>query len=269
MNEENGTQVEDPILERLDAQVRAGEELAEQMGLKSSRHALPEHEAPPPYDLEPEAPRALSLAKLLKLSNTPIPPDIAAATGNYEPVVLLHGLTPFHPRGRRPTEIWGMGYEAQPLNCDEARTVAFEPRDRVIKTIEVQQSLAVDVALDGRMTVGTPRDTALPLAAGLSGTASTRQGFAVSLQIEWSAVEVQAGPVGNGGVRWNLYRQASRIDRHHRLLQTILIPRGTKELTIEVKTWVRRRGGFFGVFGTHEWRSSPRHFSLTVESAGG
>ena len=171
-------------------------------------------------------------------------------------MVLLHGLTPFNRRGRRPAEIWGMGYTARLLDCDAARTVGYEPGSQAIKAIEVNQTLMLDMALDGSLQVAPPGTDAQPLAAGLSGAASMRQGFALSLRIEWSALEVQAGPIGTGGVRWNLYRQASRIDRHHRLLQTLLIPRETKTLTIEVDTWVRRRGGFFGLFGTREW-SSP------------
>lgn len=266
MNNQSGQLVEDPNLERLDDQARAQDTLMAEMGLTASRAGTEVEDDTAPYDLEPEAPRVLSLERLLSLSEVPLPPEISAATGEYCAVVVLHGLTPFHRRGHRPSEIWGMGYESVPVDCDAARTVSYEPGNRVVKAIEVVQTMAVDVALDGSMAAGVPSDAAIPVAAGLAGAASTRLGFALSLQIEWSVVEVQAGPVGHGGVRWNLYRQGSRIDRHHRLIQTMLLPRSTKELNVEVRTWVRRRG-LFGVFGTREWQSPVRRFTLAVEDA--
>jgi hypothetical protein len=259
--------VEDPILERLDEQARAEDRLYQEMGIESDRAGTAEDDSPVPYDLEPEAPRALSIERLLELNNTQPPPSLKAALGDQRAVLLLHGLTPFHRQGQRPAEIWGLGYAAKLLGCDAARTVSYEPGNHAIKAIEVNQALTVDIALDGRMQIGTPATDAQPLAAGLSGGASMRQGFALALQIEWSALEVQAGPTGAGGVRWNLYRQARRIDRHHRLLQTLLIPRDTKTLTIEIDTWVRRRGGFFGLFATREWRSPTRTYVVNVDDA--
>jgi hypothetical protein len=257
--------VSDPILERLDEQARAEDSLLQEMGIVTDRAGTAEDENPAPYDLEPEAPRALSIERLLELNKTPLPAGVKAALGNHRVVVLLHGITPFHRQGQRPAEIWGMGYSAALRDCEAARTVSYEPGTQAIKAIEVNQTLAVDLSLDGRMQIGTPAENAQELSVGLATSASTRQGFALGLQIEWSALEVQAGPVGAGGVRWNLYRQGSRIDRHHRLLQTLLIPRKTKKLTIDIDTWVRRRGGFFGLFGTHEWRSPTRTFVVDVE----
>lgn len=261
--------VEDSILERLDEQARAEDDLFQEMGIGSDRAGVAEDEIPVPYDLEPEAPRALSIERLLELNNTALPPSLKAALGNQRAVILLHGLTPFHRQGQRPAEIWGLGYAAKLLDCEAARTVSYEPGNHTIKAIEVNQTVTVDLALDGRMQVGIPGTDTQPLAAGVEGGASVRQGFALALQIEWSALAVQAGPVGTGGVRWNLYRQASRLDRHHRLLQTLLIPRDTKTLTIEIDTWVRRRGGFFGLFATREWRSPTRTYVVNVEDATG
>src|SRR5688500_8328589 len=104
--------VDDPILERLDEQVRAQEQLEATMGLTGSRGGPSDEEKePPPYDLAPEAPRALSLPKLLSLAGQQVPAEVAATIGDYRAIVLLHGLTPFHTKGARPSEIWGLGYE--------------------------------------------------------------------------------------------------------------------------------------------------------------
>ncbi|MDH0865769.1 hypothetical protein [Mitsuaria sp. GD03876] len=272
MTDPQGVPVDDPAMTRWNDALRARDRLHEAMGLQGDRHGAvkPASDTPAaPYDLEPEAPRALSLAKLLQLSGAPMPPEIQATVGEHEALIVLHGLTPFHAEGARPQEIWGMGYSAVPKDCDAARTVSFEPSDRVIKAIEVNQTLAIDLDVHGRMVAGVPEagaGPALPLAAGLAGGASTRQGFALSLQLEWSAVEVQAGPVGSGGVRWNLYRQGRRIDRYHRLMHTLLVPRGTRTLTFEVDTWVRRQGLFGGLLGTRHWQSPRREFTLNVET---
>jgi hypothetical protein len=258
--------VEDPILERLDNQVRAEETLLASMGVGEMRGVQSNEESPAPYDLEPEAPRALSLPKLLELAGQPMPAELPATLGDYRAIVLLHGLTPFHRKGHRPSEIWGMGYEAAIVDGGNARTIAYEPGNRIIKVAQVNQSVAIDLAANGQLAAGLSSETAVPLAAGLSATASTKQGFVVSLQLEWAAVEIQAGPVGAGGVRWNIYRQASRLDRHHRLIQTALIDPSLKKLTVRVRTWVRRRGGFFGIFGTREWCPPPRVFEVPIET---
>ncbi|WP_313920707.1 hypothetical protein [Tahibacter sp.] len=260
--------VDDPILERLDEQVRAEEALIAAAGLETNRSgatAALDHD-PAPYDLAAEAPRALSLPKLLELTGAKMPDGVAATIGNYRPIVLLHGLTPFHRQGARPREIWGMGYQATLLKCDDARTVAYEPGNNTIKVADVNQSLAFDVAIDGRIEAADQGAAGMPLLPGLTVSASTRQGFALSLHIEWAAVEVQAGPIGAGGVRWNLYRQQQRLDRHCRFIQTALVPTAAKSLTIELRTWVRRRGGFFGVFGTREWSPPPQTFKLAIET---
>ena len=162
-----------------------------------------------------------------------------------------------------------MGYEAELLDCEGARTVAYEPGNQVIKVAEVNQRIALDLSADGRLAAGVPgvaSDAGLPLAAGVSTAASTQQGFLLSLRVDWSAVEIQAGPIGAGGARWNIYRQTSRLDRHHRLVQTLLVPSAVTTVTIEVKTWVRRRGWFFGLFGTREWSPPPRRFPINIET---
>jgi hypothetical protein len=268
MDGDQGTVVDDPILERLDAQVRAEEELQAAMGVGAKRSARgqEEHEEPAPYDLEPEAPRALSFPKLMELAGQPLPPEVSATLGDYRAIVLLHGLTPFHRKGQRPSEIWGMGYEAALVDAKTARTVAYEPGNQVIKVAQADQSVTLDLAANGQLSAGTPGGLPLPLAAGLAASASTKQGFLLSLHVEWSAVEIQAGPVGAGGIRWNLYRQTSRIDRHHRLIQTALIDASTKTLKVNVRTWIRRRGGFFGLFGTREWSAPTRSFEIPIET---
>jgi hypothetical protein len=278
---DEGVVVEDPILERLDEQVRAQEalELAAGIGvtrvMRGAAPALPggpiadvvrsHGEDPAPYDLEPEAPRALSLERLSALVGRTIPPEITATLGDYRAIVILHGLTPFHPRGQRPHEIWGMGYESKVMGSDEVRTVAYEPGHHAVKFAEARQELALDLSASGELSTGELAVPGMPVTAGVHASASTRQGYVLSLHLEFSALETMAGPVGAGGVRWDLYRQSSRPARHHRLVQTALVPSSLTKLTLTLTTWVRRRGRFFDLFGTRQWSPAPRSYTISIE----
>jgi hypothetical protein len=267
---DEGVVVEDPVLDRLAALE------AESMTLEVSQRGPKPPKAPPvaggpappppaPYDLEPEAPRALSLERLTALVGGTIPPEITASLGNYRAIVLLHGLTPFHPRGERPHEIWGMGYESTVVGSDDVRTVAYEPGSQALKLADVHQQLSLDLSAGGQLATGELTVPGMPVTAGVHAAASTRQGFVLSLHLELSALEILAGPVGAGGVRWDLYRQASRLDRHHRLVQTALVPTSLTRLTLTLTTWVRRRGWFFGLFGTRQWSPPPRTYTIAIE----
>ena len=65
---------------------------------------------------------------------------------------------------------------------------------------------------------------------------------AFAIRYEFRVLKVQAGPVAPGGARWNLYRQDRPLDDFHPLLQTLLVPRGARGVTVEVQAWAREAG---------------------------
>ena len=98
---------------------------------------------------------------------------------------------------------------------------------------------------------------------GASLHATTDQTFGLALECSFSLLEVQAGPVGAGGVRWNLYRGRERIDTYHPLFHTLRIPEGTRSLRLVVEAWVRRSGRFFGLGRARHWHYPAQEFEVS------
>jgi hypothetical protein len=84
------------------------------------------------------------------------------------------------------------------------------------------------------------------------------------IAINFSALKIQAGPIGAGGARWNIYRQQERIDLFQPLLQTLLIPSDLNRLKMSVKTWIRRSGKFGGLIGARAWEFKPVNFTVSL-----
>jgi len=97
----------------------------------------------------------------------------------------------------------------------------------------------------------------------LSLSADAKFAFILSLKFDLSLLEVQSGPVGAGGARWNLYRRGKRIDVMQSLAHTVVVPRSTASLKLVVATWIRE-SGFLGGAAT-QWTFAPRRFTVGLK----
>jgi len=262
-------EIDDPVLARLDRAARAKEEMLQVMGTKREAPAADDEEG---YDIEVVRPRAVDVRKLARLTGAAVPPDIDATLGGRVPVLLHHGMTPFHRSGRSPQEVWGMGYEVELVRAD-GDTHSIAPQTQVLKVGEWKQKFNVGISAGGKLGVPTAATKALSIVPGfeLEGAqvqASTDQQFALMLGIELNFLEVQAAPTSAGGARWNLYRQHERLDRFQPLLQTILVKRDTKSIDVKIKTWVRRTGWFGTGIGSRQWVQKPVRHTVSLEGLG-
>jgi hypothetical protein len=271
-------EVEDPHLVQLDERfggleaIHYGAILGE--AERGGRAAEPKPEdAEPPFDLEVPKPRAVDVRKFYKLVNQPVPPEIEAALGPNIPVLLYHGLTPFHRPGRQPLPVWGMGYEAELVGTD-ASTVSWQPDNRFVKLAGGKLEAAVGLSAAGAME--TPPATLKFLKAvpgvtlqGAKLHATSDVQFSLAVQFDLMVLEVQAGAVGAGGVRWNLYQNRERLDRFQPLLHTLLVPKGTKSLKVKVQTWVRSRARWLGLIKARQWSPKPVQFEVSLEGLEG
>jgi len=260
-------EVEDPVLARLDRAARAKEAMLRPMGAAAKELAPSEEKGD--YDVEIVRPRAVDVRKLARLAGAAVPADIDATLGGKVPVLLHHGMTPFHRAGRSPQEVWGMGYRVAILG-DVADTHSFAPQSRVLKVGEWKQTFEIGLDVGGKLGVPTPATNALSLVPGVqlegaSVRAATDQSFILSLGIELNFLEIQAAPIDAGGARWNLYRQHERLDRFQPLLQTVLVKKGVTSIEVEISTWVRRAGLFGSTLGTREWVQAPRRHVVSLE----
>ena len=224
-----------------------------------------------PFDLEVAKPRAISVERLYQLLNKPVPADVQAALGATVPILLAHGMTPFYKAGHRPSGVWGQGYQCT-IDSERCDTVSLIPESRKYDVIHARQTLTFGLTAGGQLA--TPPVPTLPLGgsgltidlAGATLSGTTDQQFAVALNCTFSVLEVQAGPIGAGGARWNLYRGRESIDTFQPLFQTLLVPRGTATLRFTIDTWVRGSGRFFGLVGAREWVYPPVTFDVSLES---
>lgn len=219
-----------------------------------------------PFDVEVVRPRVLDLRRLYDAAKKELPKDIQATLGPNRPLLICHGMTPFHRPGERPSSVWGMGYESELARMDGS-TVAFCPSSETLSVGSVQQSLQIGVGCGGELDVPKEALQILNVVPGvkitgaeLGVTTHTRFGLALSLTLALRAI--QAGPVGAGGVRWQIYHTKDRLDCYQPLFQTLLVGHSEPELRFRVRTWVRSRG-FFGLWAK-QWTSEWETFTVPL-----
>lgn len=253
-------EVDDPLLADLDrAEAHRGP-----APLEDFRGAA----EPPPYDVEVARPVVLDLRRLYALAGKPLPSVAQATLGPSRLLLVCHGVTPFHRPGARPSSIWGLGYESR-LDDANGDTIAFCPNSKTHSVGVVEQSVKVGVGAGGELDV--PRE-ALEIVGTLPGvtitgaelgvTTHTRLALALSLSLTLRAVE--AGPVGAGGVRWNIYQTTERLDCYQPLFQTLLVGTSETVLNFGIRTWVRSRG-FLGL-GAKQWISDWVKFTVPLKA---
>jgi hypothetical protein len=272
-------EVEDPLLMKLDEEFRARKGIFEsfpmgvpgeaQRGGTGAEAEPTAADTEPPFDLQVVKPRAVDVRKFCQLVNKPVPPDIEAALGPRIPVLLYHGLTPFHRPGQKPLPVWGLGYEVQ-LEGGDASTVALEPDTRLLSLVKGKLEAQVGLSADGAMEVPSGTLQVINAVPGvtLQGArvhATSNAQFGLAIQFDLSVLEVQAGPVGAGGARWNLYQAHERLDRFQPLLHTLLVPAGTQRLNLVVKTWVRSRARWLGLIKARQWSPPEERFEVSLE----
>ena len=257
-------EIDDKDLVKLDAEERAKEEVR-----RGGPVEIEDLDPDQPYSMEIVKPRAVDLRKLYKLAKKPIPADIEATLGPKIPVLIYHGFTPFHKPGVRPKAVWGMGYEVSLRGLTDVNTVSVEPEDELTEKGEFKGKVDVGLAVGGKMQV---KPDALKTLDKLPGfdlhkaevNVTTDNNFSLAINLKFSALKIQSGAVGSGGAKWNIYRQEERIDVFQPLLQTILVPEGTKRLKMVVQTWIRRRGRFFGLLKGRAWMWDPLEYSVSL-----
>ena len=226
-----------------------------------------------PFDLEVAAPRAVDVAKLYKLWHQRIPATIEAALGPRFAVMLCHSITPFYCSGRRPIGVASLGYTItfKPENSG-FRTASLFPESKLVNYGKIDTEIQLGLDAGGELAV--PKET-LALAntavpglniAGAKINATTDVQLGIAIQCVFSFVQAQAGPVGEGGARWNIYKVGQRIDVNHTLLHTLLVPSTTMALHCKIASWVREPRRFFKWLKAREWKFPTVEYDISLDS---
>lgn len=220
-----------------------------------------------PFSLAMPAPRAIDLRRLWKLAQKTPDPTIVAGFGRKFPVLLSHGVTAQPAPGRKPAKVWGMGYKVELFDV-QADTVDVQPSTELLDIAKVGAEASVDIHLDGSLEVPKELQAAISTVPGVTLTAakvgaSINENAKLSISFTVSVPKVISGPGdGFGGAEWSLYAQDQQIAGHQALLQTLLVPKGTKQLRVGITCWVREAG----LFGRpKEWLFDTASFTIDVE----
>lgn len=207
-----------------------------------------------PFNLGIPAPRAIDLRKLWKLAGKEADPMITAALGARIPVLLSHAVTALPRPGRKPARVWGLGYKVEMYDVD-ANTVDVQPATELLDVVKVGAEATVDVSLDGSLEVPKQARELLDSIPGVNLTgakvsASANENAKLSISFTLSVPKVISGAGdAHGGAEWNLYAQDKRLEGQQTLLQTVLLPKGVKQLRLGVTGWAREAG----LFGPKQW----------------
>jgi hypothetical protein len=234
------------------------------------RGGAPEQPHPEdPFDLEILSPRAIGIRSLYSRAGRTLPVAITSSLGPGEPVLIYHGITPFHKPGATPTGVWGLGYRTAIQNVS-ANTVSVQPTGEALEVGTIKQHLRLGISADG--ILATPSDELKPIETTLGVELpsaklelSTDNEIALLIHVPFTLLKIQAAPVAAGGARWNMYRQDERLDCFQPLLQTVLVPHGTKSLVLETTAWAKRSAGWFGLRKAQLMSSGPQVFQVPLE----
>jgi hypothetical protein len=226
-----------------------------------------------PFDVRVARPRVLSITKLYGLADKPVPADLQATLGNTVPLLLVHGVTPFHRPGASRKGVWGLGYEVVLRHDTEERdldadTVSVEPGTQFLEVGQINQKISVGLSAGGSLgasqetaDAGSALGIAIPNAAI---HATTDQRFALAIHFVLRLLKVQAGRFGTGGAKWNIYNQDDPVDGEHTLLQTITVDPSVTKFRTRIVTWVRKRGFLGGSFGGKTWTAEPVTYDISL-----
>ena len=200
-------------------------------------------DTPLPWQVEVPPPIAVDLRSV----QAALSPDQVSAERATAVVLLRHAVTAFGRPGEKPPPVWGIGYQVRLVGVDDAATLSWTP-DTAAETLATASG-HVDIGLDGNGHLGLHPGALGPALGVLAGLpipdlmfkASTDVRFIAGFRLDVKALQIQAGPLGAGGARWNLYRRRKDLTRTQTLFHTVELPPGTDRLTVRLETWIRRR----------------------------
>jgi hypothetical protein len=220
-----------------------------------------------PFDLGIPEPRAMDLRQLWKLAKKKPDPQILAALGPNVPILFSHSVTAFPIGAGRPPRVWGIRYGSSLFGVD-ARTVSLQPTTELLDILKVGAEAELEVGLGGELAV--PRIVAGVVSEVPGATlndahvgATVEESARLRIRFTLSVPKVIAGADARGGARWQLYAQDRRLDGHQALLQTLLVPKGTRRVRVDIVSSVAAAGWF----GPRQWRFATESFDVTLDGS--
>jgi hypothetical protein len=248
----------EPVVDEVIATLSAGlDDEDEERGGEESNEA--------PFDLSIPEPRALDLRELWKLARKKPDPQILAALGPNVPILFSHSVTAFPAGAGRPPRVWGIRYESSLFGVD-ARTVSLQPVTELLDIVRVGAEAELELGLGGELAVPGGVASFLSEMPGVTLNdahvgATAKESAKLRIRFTLSVPKVIAGAGPRGGARWQLYAQDRRLDGHQALLQTLLVPKGTRHVRVDIVSSVAAAGWF----GPRQWSFETESFELALD----
>ena len=218
-----------------------------------------------PFDLGIPEPRALDLRRLWKIAGKKPDPQVLAALGPDIPVLLSHSVTAFPVGPGKPPRVWGIRYQSELFGVD-ARTVSLQPTTELIDLVTVGAEAELEIGLGGELGLPRVAKAAIDTLPGVTLNdakvgAGVHESAKLRIRFTLSVPKVISGAEARGGARWHLYAQDRRLDGHQALVQTLLVPKGTKRVRIDIISSVAAAGWF----GARQWRYETETFDIALD----
>lgn len=211
------------------------------------------------------APISRNLKKLIELSHAKLPPEIELLFRNHDIHMVTHAVGLVRMEGKATVK--ELQYNAEVIGLETVHTIDLLP-NTTFKTI-----FSAGASLEGAVKAGGNFSAAIPdeLNMALSGKSislggdievnlSSNAKFVGKIRYSVQLPVVTSSGVSSNHCTWILNPDANPLLGDQLLIQTIAVPKHTKEITYEVKAKVKIKKNFFSK--THE--KSTKLSTITV-----
>jgi len=190
-----------------------------------------------------DRPFARSIARLYELRGEKMPPDLAALPGDTYLITHAVGLVAETGANR----IDRIGYTA--TFQDAGSTIELFPNTRFKEYFSANVGFEAGVGADGYAKmptlVGTLGSGMVELGAGAELKLSTKAGMLGKLSLSIKSPKIQAVGIASSSVSWQIDKDNDPLVGDQVLVQTLLVPTGTKKITFRVQAYAMVDPGLF------------------------
>lgn len=190
-----------------------------------------------------DRPVCRNLRRLYELSHAELPPDIAVFD-EYDIWSITHTIGAIHRQDSYP-KVKGLGYEANFVNAAKVLTIEILPRSKFVSIGEVKSETQFDLGLEGHAQPPEGVKEFLNQVEYLGGDASIKLSSDLKMigRVSFSVMTpiIQAVGLGSSHCEWLFEVEDKPLLGDQIMLQTVLVPRGTRDLKFKARGYALLR----------------------------
>lgn len=190
-----------------------------------------------------DRPLCRNLRRLYELSHQELPPDVAVFD-EYDIWSITHTIGAIHRRDSYP-KLKGIGYEVDFENAEKILTIEILPRSKFITLSEIKSEVNFDLGLEGHAQPPEVVKALLDQFEYLGGDASIKLSSDLKMvgRVSFSVMSpvIQAVGLGSSRCEWLFEVDDKPLLGDQIMLQTVLVPRGTRALKFKARGYALLR----------------------------